>query len=92
MRWSKEEEEFLTENWGNLSIKAIAKKLNRSENAIEVRIRNRLLKEYGIKAEVTYELKPSANLYPAGELRITYRPDPLDFKLRMEEDHKYTSL
>ena len=37
MRWSKEEEEFLTENWGNLSIKAIAKKLNRSENAIEVR-------------------------------------------------------
>ena len=92
MRWSKEEEEFLCENWGNLSIKAIAKKLNRSENAIEVRIRNRLLKEYGIKAEVTYELKPSANLYLAGELRITYRPDPLDFKLRMEEDHKYTSL
>ena len=37
MRWSKEEEEFLTENWGNLSIKAIAKKLNRSENAIVVR-------------------------------------------------------
>ena len=41
MRWSKEEEEFLTENWGNLSIKAIAKKLNRSKNAIEVR-KNRL--------------------------------------------------
>ena len=31
----------MTENWGNLSIKAIAKKLNRSENAIEVR-KNRL--------------------------------------------------
>ena len=69
----------MTENWGNLSIKAIAKKLNRSENAIDIRIRNRLLKEYGIKAEVTYELKPSANLYLAGELRITYRPDPSDF-------------
>ena len=69
----------MTENWGNLSIKAIAKKLNRRENAIDIRIRNRLLKEYGIKAEVTYELKPSANLYLAGELRITYRPDPSDF-------------
>ena len=63
-----------------------------ADKAIDIRIRNRLLKEYGIKAEVTYELKTSANLYPAGELRITYRPDPLDFKLRMEEDHKYTSL
>ena len=63
-----------------------------ADKAIDKRIRNRLLKEYGIKAEVTYELKPSANLYPAGELIITYRPDPLDFKLMMEEDHKYTSL
>ena len=34
MRWSKEEEEFLCENWGYLNIKTIAKKLNRSENAI----------------------------------------------------------
>ena len=52
--------------------------------------------EYKLRTErhtnFLYELKPSANLYLAGELRITYRPDPLDFKLRMEEDHKYTSL
>ena len=33
-----------------------------ADKAIDIRIRNRLLKEYGIKAEVTYELKPSANV------------------------------
>ncbi len=36
--WTKEEEEFLCENWGKLSINAICKKLNRSRNAINVRV------------------------------------------------------
>jgi hypothetical protein len=35
--WSKEEETYLIEKWGELSVKAIAKNLNRSENAIMVR-------------------------------------------------------
>lgn len=35
--WTKEEERFLEENWGTLSVKQIAKRLNRSENAVVVR-------------------------------------------------------
>lgn len=33
-RWSKEDEAFLLEKWGDLSIKYIAKKLNRTETSI----------------------------------------------------------
>lgn len=32
--WTKEEEEYLIEKWGTVSIKQIAKKLNRTENAV----------------------------------------------------------
>lgn len=39
--WTKQEEEYLIEKWGTVSVKTIAKKLNRSENAIVVR-KNRL--------------------------------------------------
>lgn len=35
--WTKEEEEYLKEKWGTLSVKTLAKNLNRSENAILVR-------------------------------------------------------
>lgn len=35
--WTKEEEEYLCEKWGTLSVQTIAKNLNRSENAIVVR-------------------------------------------------------
>lgn len=39
--WTPEEEELLCEHWGNYSVASIAKRLNRSENAIIVRV-NRL--------------------------------------------------
>lgn len=39
--WTKEEEEYLIEKWGTVSVKTLAKTLNRSENAIIVR-KNRL--------------------------------------------------
>ena len=39
--WTKEEEEYLIEKWGTLSLKTIAQNLGRSENAILVR-KNRL--------------------------------------------------
>lgn len=35
--WTKQEEEYLAENWGTLSVGTIAKNLNRSENAVVVR-------------------------------------------------------
>lgn len=35
--WTKQEEEYLTENWGTLSVATIAKNLGRSENAIVVK-------------------------------------------------------
>lgn len=35
--WTKEEEEYLIEKWGTVSVKTLAKTLNRSENAIIVR-------------------------------------------------------
>lgn len=35
--WTKEEEAYLLEKWGTVSVKHMAKKLNRSENAIIVR-------------------------------------------------------
>ena len=35
--WTKQEEEYLIENWGTLSVGTIAKNLNRSENAVIVR-------------------------------------------------------
>ena len=35
--WTKQEEEYLTENWGTLSVARIAKNLGRTENAIIVR-------------------------------------------------------
>ena len=40
-RWTKAEENYLEEHWGNTSLKTIAKNLGRSENAVIVRI-NRL--------------------------------------------------
>lgn len=39
--WTKQEEEYLIEKWGTLSVKTIARNLGRSENAIVVR-KNRL--------------------------------------------------
>lgn len=39
--WTKEEDKYLLEKWGSVSIKSMAKKLNRSENAI-VNRKNRL--------------------------------------------------
>ncbi|MBP3677410.1 MAG: hypothetical protein J6I97_03600, partial [Agathobacter sp.] len=39
--WTKEEDDYLLEKWGSVSVKHIAKRLNRSENAIIVR-KNRL--------------------------------------------------
>lgn len=39
--WSRQEEEYLIEKWGSLSVKTIAKNLGRSENAVLVR-KNRL--------------------------------------------------
>ena len=35
--WTKQEEEYLAENWGTLSVATIAKNLGRTENAIVVR-------------------------------------------------------
>lgn len=35
--WTNEEEEYLIENWGAISVKTIAKNLGRSENAVVVR-------------------------------------------------------
>ena len=35
--WTKQEEEYLIEKWGTVSVKAIAKALNRSETAVIVR-------------------------------------------------------
>ena len=35
--WTKQEEEYLSENWGTLSVATIAKNLGRSENAVVVR-------------------------------------------------------
>ena len=36
--WTAEEEEYLCENWGKVSLPSICKKLNRSKNAIKVRV------------------------------------------------------
>lgn len=35
--WTPEDESYLTEKWGYASVPAIAKKLNRTENAVVVR-------------------------------------------------------
>lgn len=35
--WTREEDAYLKDNWGSLSVKSIAKKLRRTENAIMVR-------------------------------------------------------
>ena len=32
--WTKEEEQFLSDNWGQMSVPGLCKKLNRSKNAI----------------------------------------------------------
>lgn len=36
--WTKEEEQFLSDNWGQMSVPGLCKKLNRSKNAIMVRV------------------------------------------------------
>lgn len=38
-KWSKEDEEYLCDNWGIKSLKTICKTLGRSENAVIVRAR-----------------------------------------------------
>ena len=35
-RWTKEEEEMLVDNWGKLSIETIAKRINRTADAVEL--------------------------------------------------------
>ena len=35
--WTKEEVEYLKEKWGNVSIPILAKKLNRSVNAVKLK-------------------------------------------------------
>ena len=35
--WTKQEEEYLIENWGTISVPTLAKNLRRSENAIIVK-------------------------------------------------------
>lgn len=32
--WTPEEKQYLSDNWGNLSVGTLMKKLNRSENAL----------------------------------------------------------
>lgn len=36
--WTKDEIEYLSENWGRFTIPQLAKKLNRSENAVKIKI------------------------------------------------------
>lgn len=36
--WTKEEEEFLCENWGKLSVPTLCERLNRNKNAIRIRV------------------------------------------------------
>ena len=36
-KWTKEEEQYLQDNWGTLSVKTLAKNLERSEYAVDVR-------------------------------------------------------
>lgn len=36
-KWTKEDVEYLKEKWGNVSISSIAKKLNRSVNAVKLK-------------------------------------------------------
>ncbi|MCF8017812.1 MAG: hypothetical protein K9L62_00305 [Vallitaleaceae bacterium] len=36
--WTKEDEDFLSDNWGQMSVPGLCKKLNRSKNAIMVRV------------------------------------------------------
>ena len=36
-RWTKEEEEMLVDNWGKLSIETIAKRINRTADAVELK-------------------------------------------------------
>lgn len=36
-KWTKEDVEYLTEKWGNVSIPSLAKKLNRSVNAVKLK-------------------------------------------------------
>lgn len=42
-KWSKEDEAYLQDNWGTKSIKTICKNLGRSENAVIVRVLQRIL-------------------------------------------------
>lgn len=72
-KWTKEEENFMEEMWGTISIKAIAKNLGRSEKAVEVK-KNKmqlgpfiesgdyitfgtLLKALGLETEYAYKKK-----------------------------------
>ena len=36
-KWTKEDVEYLKEKWGNVSISSLAKKLNRSVNAVKLK-------------------------------------------------------
>jgi hypothetical protein len=37
-KWTKEDETYLSDNWGHISVPGLCKKLNRSKNAIMVRV------------------------------------------------------
>jgi hypothetical protein len=37
-RWTKDEEEYLTDNWGHISVPSLCKKLNRTKSAIMIRV------------------------------------------------------
>ena len=47
-KWTKEDVEYLTEKWGNVSIPSLAKKLNRSVNAVKLKAGRLNLRKWSI--------------------------------------------
>ncbi|MGN0667509.1 MAG: hypothetical protein ACI4KF_13415 [Huintestinicola sp.] len=70
--WTAEEEEYLQQAWGNVSIPNICKKLNRSEHAIKVRVFRMGLGAFTESGDYISYLQLSRALYNRSDVRTDY--------------------
>ena len=63
-RWTKEEEEMLMDNWGKLSIETIAKRINRTVDAVELK---------GRRLQLGWQMTAYSTTEVSNVLGINYR-------------------
>ena len=85
--WTPEEEDYLMEKWGQISVPAIAKKLNRTTNAVKVRAQRLGLGAVLMAGEYV-TLNQLLLAVNGGSSSYGYKNEKLGRKSRLARPHK----